>query len=222
MTAGLFMRFKKNRIAIIDYNLGNLFSIKNALISLGWNPEITADKECIRNAEVIILPGVGAFAHAMSNLTNLNLVDPILDHIRSGKPFMGICLGMQLLLSESSEFGYHQGLGIIEGSVKKFEASNRKIIVPQIGWNKITQPSEGKWKNTPLKNVSDHAFMYFVHSYYALPTNQEVVLSISQYEGIEYCSSVLYKNIFATQFHPETSGQTGVDIYSDFLKHMNI
>lgn len=214
------MRNKK--IVIIDYQLGNLYSVKNALLSLGWNPIISSDKDQIRNAEALILPGVGAFGNAMANLSKMDLINPILDHIQSGKPFMGICLGMQLLFTESSEFGNHKGLGIIEGSVAKLFNPSREITIPQIGWNQIKKPNNVDWNNSPLKNISDNSFMYFVHSYYAIPSNINQILTLTNYEEIEYCSAVNFKNIFATQFHPEKSGALGVSIYFEFLKPLNL
>ena len=214
------MRNKK--IVIIDYQLGNLYSVKNALLSLGWNPIISSDKDQIRNAEALILPGVGAFGNAMANLSKMDLINPILDHIQSGKPFMGICLGMQLLFTESSEFGNHKGLGIIEGSVAKLFNPSREITIPQIGWNQIKKPNNVDWNNSPLKNISDNSFMYFVHSYYAIPSNINQIQTLTNYEEIEYCSAVNFKNIFATQFHPEKSGALGVSIYFEFLKPLNL
>ena len=189
---------------------------------MGWNPIISSDKDQIRNAEALILPGVGAFGNAMANLSKMDLINPILDHIQSGKPFMGICLGMQLLFTESSEFGNHKGLGIIEGSVAKFFNPSREITIPQIGWNQIKEPNNVDWNNSPLKNISDNSFMYFVHSYYAIPSNINQILTLTNYEEIEYCSAVNFKNIFATQFHPEKSGALGVSIYSEFLKPLNL
>jgi glutamine amidotransferase len=213
---------RNKKIVIIDYQLGNLYSVKNALLSLGWNPIISSDKDQIRNAEALILPGVGAFGNAMANLSKMDLINPILDHIQSGKPFMGICLGMQLLFTESSEFGNHKGLGIIEGSVAKLFNPSREITIPQIGWNQIKKPNNVDWNNSPLKNISDNSFMYFVHSYYAIPSNINQILTLTNYEEIEYCSAVNFKNIFATQFHPEKSGALGVSIYFEFLKPLNL
>jgi len=216
------MRLKEKNIVIIDYQMGNLFSIKNALLTLGFDPKISADKDLIYNAEALILPGVGAYGDAMANLIKLDLVNPILDHIKNEKLFMGICLGMQLLFNESQEFGYHKGLGVIEGSVKKFINTSKKIIVPQIGWNQITEPPLVEWEYTPLKNIPNKSYMYFVHSYYVVPSNASCILSNSNYEDIEYCSAISYRNIFATQFHPEKSGALGINIYSEFLNPLTI
>ena len=134
---------------------------------------------------------------------------------------MGICLGMQLLMTQSEEFGIHEGLDIIKGSVIKFpiNSKDKTIKVPQVGWNNIIKPSfarENYWDSSPLKDIDSGEFMYFVHSYYVIPANKETILSITNYENTEYCSSILYKNIFACQFHPEKSGEKGIEIYRKF------
>lgn len=205
------------KIAIIDYQLSNLFSVKHALDFLKVNSQITSDQSLISAADAAILPGVGAFGDAMKNLKDLNLIDPIKEFISSGRPFMGVCLGMQLLLSESEEFGKHQGLGIIKGKVKKFTKKGESIKVPQIDWNQIFE-SEKKWANTPLENIKNGEYMYFVHSYFCLPDDKNVILSQTTYEDIIYCSSFFSGNVFAAQFHPEKSGQEGIKIYKDWLK----
>ena len=219
---------KKSQIAIIDYGMGNLYSVKRACEQAGISPVVTCDKAAILNAAAAILPGVGAFGNAMQNLKKNDLIIPIKEFIESGKPFMGICLGMQLLMSASEEFGYHEGLDVIKGMVVEFPSAgdnNKKIKVPQVGWNRITAPTEssrGLWPKTPLKNIKDGAFMYFVHSFYTKPFDAQKVLSISNYEGIEYCSSILWKNVFACQFHPERSAHDGLKIYKNFLSITNI
>ncbi len=202
------------KIAIIDYKSSNLFSVQNACDYGGLDATITSDKKCIKAADAAILPGVGAFADAMKKLKKLDLIEPIKAFIHSGKPFMGVCLGLQLLFTESEEFGLCKGLNMIQGQVRKFPLQSedgKKIKVPQIGWNKITKTNDSD--GSPLKNVVDGAFMYFVHSYYVEPADNTCILTKTNYEGIEYCSSVLYENIFATQFHPEKSAQNGVEIY---------
>ncbi len=208
------------KIAIIDYQLSNLFSVKHAFDYLNVDSEITSDKNVISNVDAAILPGVGAFGDAMKNLKNLDLVDLIGDFITSGRPFMGVCLGMQLLFSQSEEFGIHQGLDIIKGKVKKFSSNSKKIKVPQIGWNKILQSENGKlWSNSPFRRIQDGEFMYFVHSFYVIPENTDVTLSETVYEDIRYCSACFSDNVFATQFHPEKSAQEGIKIYRDWLKY---
>lgn len=205
------------KIAIIDYQLSNLFSVKHAFDYLKVDSEITSDKSVISTSDAAILPGVGAFGDAMNNLKKFDLIDTIKEFIASNKPFMGVCLGMQLLFSESEEFGNHQGLNITEGKVIKFASKDQGIKVPQIGWNKILK-AENSWDSSPLKNIKSGEFMYFVHSYYVVPKDKSVVLSETIYEDIKYCSSLFSDNIFATQFHPEKSGTEGIKIYRDWLK----
>jgi|ETNmetMinimDraft_20_1059909.scaffolds.fasta_scaffold21654_2 glutamine amidotransferase len=209
------------QIAVIDYGMGNLFSVKQACEYAGLKPIITANESVIMNSDAIILPGVGSFGVAMDNLCRLGLVQPVKDVIESGKPFMGICLGMQLLLSGSDEFGESKGLGIIEGTVVKFacKIKEKNIKVPQVGWNQISQPpgmEKDSWDSSPLRDICNGEFMYFVHSYYSIPENDEVVFSTTNYQGIEYCSSISRKNVFAFQFHPEKSGVEGLKIYRNW------
>jgi glutamine amidotransferase len=208
-----------NKIIIIDYGLGNLFSIAQAIIKVGGTPHITSDKKEIAAAQHLILPGVGAFGNAMDSLKRLDLVAPLMDYVAEDKPLMGVCLGMQILFEESEEFGYHQGLGVIKGSIKKFSPSpEQKVKVPQIGWNQIQQVKKADWDASPLRGLKDQEFMYFVHSYYAAPKEQDVVLTRSHYAGIEYCSSVKKSNVVAFQFHPEKSGAAGLSIYKEFIQ----
>jgi imidazole glycerol-phosphate synthase subunit HisH len=215
------------QVAIIDYEMGNLFSVQRACEHVGLRPCITSDISVIKNSVAIILPGVGAFGDAMENLKRLDLISPIKDCIETGKPFMGICLGMQLVFSESEEFGVHKGLDIIKGSVVKFPDSNNKgekIKVPQVGWNHIYRPASAKqsfWNASPLKDVPSGEFMYFVHSYYSVPSDKEVVLSTTTYEGTTFCSSVLHGNVFACQFHPEKSAGEGIKIYNNWAAIIN-
>lgn len=205
------------KVAIIDYQLSNLFSVKHAFDYLRINNQITSDPSVVASSDAAILPGVGAFGDAMKNLQTFQLTDLIREFITAGKPFMGVCLGMQLLFSESEEFGKHQGLDIIKGIVKKFAGKGELIKVPQIGWNQIFT-SEKDWIHTPLRDIKNGEFMYFVHSYFCLPDDNSVILSETIYENTKYCSSLLKDNVFATQFHPEKSGQEGIKIYRDWLK----
>jgi len=209
------------QVALIDYEMGNMFSVKRACEYAGLKPIITSDKSVIMNSDAAILPGVGAFGDAMKNLKKLDLISPIKEFIASGKPFMGICMGMQLLLSESEEFGNHRGLNIIEGSVVRFPSNNgkgQKIKVPQVGWNRIFQVSANveDWSKSPLKNTRNGEFMYFVHSYYSVPSNNEVVLTNTTYEVTKFCSSILYNNVFAVQYHPEKSAAEGIKMYKNW------
>ncbi len=208
-------RIKK--VAIIDFKLGNLFSVVQACKINGLNVIITDDPKEIFAADGLIMPGVGAFGDAMINLIKQDLVSPIKDFIGDGKPFLGICLGFQLLFSTSEEFGDFKGLDIIKGRVRRFENNNNmEIKVPQIGWNTIYANKD--WSLTPLSSISQNEYMYFVHSYYVEPENKNYILTETNYEGIEYCSSIIHKNIFATQFHPEKSGKKGIEIYKNWSK----
>jgi glutamine amidotransferase len=211
-------------VAIIDYRMGNMFSVQHACRHAGLSSFITSDGKEISRADGAILPGVGAFGEAMQNLDRLGLVGIIKDCIWSGKPFMGVCLGMQLLFTESDEFGLSRGLDIVGGRIVKFpsETSGRsKVKVPQIGWNRIQRPrvcSADCWEGTPLQETPDGAYMYFVHSYYAIPASDSVTLSKTSYGGIDYCSSLVADNVFATQFHPEKSAKEGIAIYKKWLE----
>ena len=208
------------KIVIIDYQLGNLFSVQQACLHLGYDAVITSDPSTLLSADYAILPGVGAFADAMHNMRSLDLVEPLKDFVHSGKPFMGVCLGLQLLFTESEEFGSTKGLNLIEGVVKKFLPKNTEgevLKVPQIAWNQINEISPSNWADTPLHTCKNGDFMYFVHSYFVEPKSQEVVLSTTEYGGYNYCSSIREKNIFACQFHPEKSSSEGVNIYANWI-----
>lgn len=206
------------RVAIIDYSLGNLFSVEQALKQCGASVIITTNPEEIATADAIVLPGVGAFAEAMSYLKSNKLDLAIKNSIANGKQFLGVCLGMQLLFNSSEEFGATEGLGLIQGQIKKFKPlTTEKLHVPQVGWNTIKEPVKGIWKDTALELIQNESFMYFVHSFYAIPENKADVLCNSTYGGITYCSAVKKNNITATQFHPEKSGETGLLIYKNWL-----
>lgn len=213
----------KKNVIIIDYNLGNLFSVKQACDTIGINARISSDKQDIINADALILPGVGAFIEAMHNLEELDLVDAIKDQVNAGKPLFGVCLGLQLLFSSSEEFGSGKGLDLIPGIIRKFPAAynDKKIKVPQIAWNKIYSYKQG-WEKSPLFNVPENEFMYFVHSYYVDPAEESCILTNTNYEGLEYCSGILKDNIFATQFHPEKSAEKGISIYKNWATINNL
>lgn len=208
-------------IAIVDYQLGNLFSVRMACEKLGHSAELASSAGEIRLADAIILPGVGAFAQAMKNLENLDMVSPLRDHVAAGKPLFGICLGMQLLFDESDEFGNPKGLGIIPGSVRKLPVENAPI--PQIGWNRILPAASytNGWSNTPLEDVGTDQWMYFVHSYYVDNTELADAICRTNYSGFEYTSAVLHGPVFATQYHPEKSAAPGLTIYRRWLQSLN-
>ena len=208
-------------IAIIDYKAGNLFSVKNAFDKLGVETIITSDVSMIKKADKLLLPGVGAFENAMKNLKELRLDTIICDEIKSGKPILGICLGMQLLFNSSEEFGYHEGLNILEGKVVKFNFANEPaerrgspcepaLKIPHMGWNSLTNCA-----NSKLFNDLENQFVYFVHSYHLVTDNNNYKQIITNY-GYDFCSAIEYNNIFATQFHPEKSGDVGLSILKKF------
>ncbi|MBI4280133.1 MAG: imidazole glycerol phosphate synthase subunit HisH [Armatimonadetes bacterium] len=212
------------RVAIVDYGMGNLFSIKHACAFAGLQAVITAAGEEIVAADAVILPGMGAFGDAMQILRDLDLVEVLRDVAQSGKPLLGVCLGMQLLMAESFEFGRHQGLGIIEGDVVSLQEGMdgaRRLKVPQVGWNRVWRTGQAAgegaaspaWRDTLLDSLSDGEFMYFVHSFYPRPADPGVTLSLTRYGPVEFTSSLARGNVFACQFHPERSGPQGLRIY---------
>ena len=204
-----------SRVAIVDYGMGNLFSIKHACEHVGLQPLVTSSPAAVLAAEAVILPGVGAFGDAMATLKRLDLVTTLQEIAASGKPLLGVCLGMQLLMTESYEFGRHQGLGIIEGDVVRLwdtTDATPGVKVPQVGWNHLR--SAGRpWERTLLESVPDGAFMYFVHSFYVRPVDASQILSTTRYGSVEFCSTLQRRNIMACQFHPERSGLMGLQIY---------
>ncbi|WP_396170208.1 imidazole glycerol phosphate synthase subunit HisH [Flavobacterium sp.] len=211
------------KVIIIDYQLGNLFSVKQACDTVGINAEISSDREEILNADALILPGVGAFIEAMNNLKFFGLDTAIQNKVKGGTPIFGICLGQQLLFTESEEFGAGKGLDLISGIIKRFPESfeERKIKVPHIAWNTIFSNKQ-EWGNSALRNLDINDFMYFIHSYYVKPNDDSCILTLTNYDGIEFCSSVLKNNIFATQFHPEKSAEKGISIYKNWALINNL
>ncbi len=204
-------------IAVIDYGMGNLRSVQKSLEFVGAKVIVTHDPDLILNANSVVLPGVGAFKDCMANLKKLKLVDPIRKFIDGGKPFLGICLGLQVLFEESEEYGPVAGLGILPGKVVKFpggssETKNgRPIKIPHMGWNQIKVK-----KNVPLfGGVGDAPYFYFVHSYYVVPEDQNMIATVTNY-GVEFVSGIQHKNIYAFQFHPEKSQTLGLSILGRF------
>lgn len=212
------------RVAIIDYRLGNLFSVKLACEHVGLAAEITQDPERIRTADGIILPGVGAFGDAMDTLRELGLDLLLQEQARAGKPFMGICLGMQLLMEYSSEFGEHRGLGIVPGRCELLDQpreGDRMLKVPHIGWNSISPSHDAQRAGTPLEGVEPGERFYFVHSFVVLPDDPGVVLATTKYGHLEFCAALRYQSIFACQFHPERSGEVGLRMYANLLQSLS-
>jgi glutamine amidotransferase len=200
------------------------------------DPVITSNRNDVLEADAVFLPGVGAFGDAMQSLARLDLISPINEAYASGRFVVGICLGMQLLMSVSYEFGKHPGLGIVRGSVVRFETSlpsEGRIKVPHIGWEPLYKPvglttrgdgqpaSEDRWEGSTLAGIREGEYMYFIHSYYVVPDDDTAVLSVSRYGGTEFCSSICVKNALGFQFHPERSGSQGVKIYQNLASIIN-
>lgn len=201
------------KIAIIDYEMGNLKSVAKAFEHVGASVVVTRNAQEIRSAAKIVLPGVGAYQHCMENLEKYDLIDVIGEQIRGGKPFLGICLGLQLLFDESEENGGTRGLGIVPGVVKKFDFGS-DLKVPHMGWNQIRFDSSD---NALFKSLDEGAEFYFVHSYYVCPEDESVIAAATEY-GIDFCSAIHRDNIFACQFHPEKSQKNGLKIINNFFR----
>lgn len=209
---------KRKKIVIVDYGIGNVKSMYNALYNLGIDSILSSDKDTILDAPAVILPGVGAFQKGMENLYALGLFETIHSYVRSGKPFLGVCLGMQMLLEESEEFGLTAGLGLIKGKVIRLPTLiSEKEKLPHVNWNQLYEPSDGRWNNTILDGFSVDLNVYFVHSFAAVPRNETSILSITKFGGEFFCSAINQDNIYGTQFHPEKSGNAGLLILSKFI-----
>jgi glutamine amidotransferase len=204
-------------LAIVDYDMGNLRSVQKAFEKVGQSAIVTRDPKAIRDASHVVLPGVGAFPDAMKNLERFGLIDPILKSIEQGKPFLGLCLGLQLLFTEGEEFGIHRGLDVVKGRVVRFRIPNNgtrtKLSVPHMGWNTI----QVKTPSPIFKDIPGGSYFYFVHSYYVVPEDSHWVSATTEY-GLEFASSIWKNNIFACQFHPEKSQKQGLDLLKRFVK----
>ncbi len=205
-------------IAIVDYGMGNLRSVHKAFERVGLPAIVTHDPGLIRKATGLVVPGVGAFKKAMENLKELGLVETIIEFIEGGKPFLGICLGLQILFSESEEFGVQSGLGIFKGRVVRFSfslpglsLSANPLKVPHMGWNAVNV----RKRPPALEGIENGAHFYFVHSYYPVPEDPEIVATTTDYGG-EFVSSITRENLFACQFHPEKSQAAGLKILKNF------
>ncbi len=196
-------------MGILDYGMGNLRSLKNAFRKVGADCVISNMEKDLAKSDGLVLPGVGAFRDAITNLEPL--FDFIFDYIREGKPLLGVCLGMQLLFSESTEDGLFKGLDIIKGRVIKLPSS---VKIPHIGWNTLIKNSKN---NLLLRDVPDNSYVYFVHSYYPVPENPKIIIALTEY-GVTFPSIIQDKNVCATQFHPEKSGSVGIKIVENFAK----
>jgi glutamine amidotransferase len=199
-------------IAIIDYGMGNLRSVQKGFEKVGHQAIVTSDPAVVASADKVVLPGVGAFEDAIGELRRKNLVAPVLDAINSGKPFLGICLGLQMLFETSYENGRHQGLGVLKGECVRFELPE-EYAVPHIGWNQLMI----RHSSPILKGIAEGTYVYFVHSYYVVPGDAKVIAAETDYGG-PFCSMVWRDNLFATQFHPEKSQAEGLKILKNFAE----
>ena len=198
-------------VVIVDYGAGNLRSVARAVAHAGVEPLVTTQPDAVASAQALILPGVGAAADTMANLRAAGLVEPIREYIASGRPFLGVCMGMQALFDLSEEGGQHECLGVLPGRIVRFPLGEK---VPHMGWNTV-------WLRTThpvFEGVPDGSYFYFVHSYYPRPTSAEVVVGEAEYVGVRFPAAVGRDNLLATQFHPEKSGTDGLRLYSNFLR----
>lgn len=200
-------------IAIIDYGAGNIQSVYKALKFIGADCKVTSDKDEILNADGAILPGVGSFGDAMDTMTKRGIKDTIIEYTKSGKPFLGICLGLQLLFPESEETPGVKGLDIFKGTITKIPNQNRTLKIPHMGWNNISI----KQKNGIFKDIEGEPYVYFVHSFYLKARDKDIVAATTQY-GVEIDAAVQKGNIIATQFHPEKSGEVGLKMLKNFVE----
>ena len=197
-------------IIIVDYGMGNLRSVQKGFERVGFRPEISSDPKVVAGAEKLVLPGVGAFRDAMAELKRSELVKPVVDAIHSGVPFLGICLGLQLLFEVSYEGGEHEGLGVLPGTVVRFDLP-KPYKVPHMGWNQamIRRPAP------ILEGVAEGSYLYFVHSYFVVPRDETLVAVETDYGG-RFCAMVWRDNLYAAQFHPEKSQRVGMKILENF------
>lgn len=210
-------------VVVIDYGMGNLLSVRRGIEASGGEVEVTAVPEEIARAERLILPGVGSFKDGMKELHDRDLVEAIRKFLSTGRPFLGICLGMQMLMSESEEHGHHQGLGIVPGKVIEIPRDDldgmRLRKIPHIGWNALRySPGKNNWNDTILQNTSEGEYFYFVHSFMSVPNDVEDVLAECEYDNLPIAACLARDNIMGCQFHPEKSGRSGLKILDRFLK----
>lgn len=206
----------KSDVAVLNFGIGNVSSVMRACKFLGFNTTLTDEPNIILEANRLIVPGDGAYGGTMQELSRHNLINPILKFANSGRPLLGICVGMQILADFGEEFGRHEGLKLIPGKVVKFE-DKKGVKVPQIGWNQLKKPEKISWENTLLNKNSPGDWVYFVHSFIFIPNSTTNVIATTKYGNQVYCSMVKKDNITGTQFHPEKSGSVGLKILKQFL-----
>ena len=217
----------QNNIVILDYTLGNLFSLKRAFQKIGCDPLISDNKEDIINAEKVVLPGVGAFAAGMEGLEKKGLVAVIKEIAGNGKPILGICLGMQMMMTQSEEGGLHRGLDLIKGKVTRFDSPGEKdsFKIPHYGWSSVSIPerenrdAEDVWHGTIFEGIKNPSYFYFVHSYFVTTDDPMHTVGITTYGYNSFASVIRKDNITGCQFHPEISGEAGLQIIRNFALH---
>lgn len=198
------------QVAIIDYGVGNLRSVEKAFAANGCAAVMSSDEKVLRQAERLVLPGVGAFGACMNKLVARGFDELVRERVAAGTPLLGVCVGMQMLFEESEEFGASRGLGFFHGRVRRFSAD---LVVPQVGWNQVRQRNS----NLLFEGIKDSAFFYFVHSYYCEPADKEVIAGETDY-GVGYASVVARENLFGVQFHPEKSQKDGLRMLANFAR----
>lgn len=222
-------------VAIVDHGMGNLFSVRQACESAGLRSIVANSARILDEADAVILPGVGAFADAMATLNKLGLIEALMRVANSSRPLVGICLGMQLLMTESEEFGNHRGLDIVKGQVLRLPLDPDvwvNLKVPQVGWNQIFQSGKDSslcgdelvghlCENPLMTGLRNGEYMYFVHSFYAVPSDTKLMSSTTKYGALEFCSSFRQDNVFGFQFHPERSGPAGEVIYRNLANFIS-
>lgn len=201
---------KSKAVVVVDYGAGNLRSVANAIDKLGYQPRVTSDPAEVADAQAVVLPGVGAAGDTMASLKRLKLVVPIRQLITEGRPFLGVCVGLQILFTSTEEGGGHERLGIIPGGVRRLPSG---VKIPHMGWNQVRQTMS----HPIFAGIPDEASFYFVHSYYAEPEDRSLVAGETEY-GARICSVIARGKMVATQFHPEKSGEIGLKLYDNFIK----
>ncbi len=215
------MNASQPTVTVVDYGAGNILSVTRALAHVGALATVSDDPVVVARADRILLPGVGAFGKAMDELAKRRLIEPLRAYAASGRPFLGICLGMQLMLEESAEFGRQEGLGLIAGKVQPIPAvtaTGEPHKIPHIGWNVLVPPSPKRWQGTVFEGLKSGDSMYFVHSFAAQPDHQEDRLADVDYNGQKISAAIQKKNLTGIQCHPEKSGATGLHVLRNFVK----
>lgn len=209
------------KVVIVDYGIGNLFSVRRAFEVCGAEPELSSDRSVILDADRLVLPGVGAFADGMDGLRKLDLIEPIRRYAKTGKPFLGICLGMQMMMDRSYEFGEYEGLGLISGDVQPIPRQGSNGIphkIPHVGWSELRMSQRNGAGGTILDNITEGSAVYFVHSYAVVPSSVNDRLANTTYDGLELAAVIGRGRMFGCQFHPERSGAIGLTIIQNFCR----